>query len=561
MAELAYLPRAKPKGSACVAARRVEGSRDGGCHRRGAPAGHGRSTSEKIMRKGSIGAALAVAVVATALTPSVAGAEAIAIGQGRLPALAVDAAGTGYVSWWESEVDSSLFFCRFPRGAAACDAGAASSIPVHGDGLTPAPLVVSGPRVVAVANRNVNEASTLGPTGLFAYTSTNGGVSFGQGHVVGSVPIFDSVPGPGDTLSGVEENGKPLRFQNVPLDGSSPANPDGTSTVPYAALTTDEFGYNASVGLLDAGTPLVVYQHGVGGNDAAFRRYDGSGSVNDSANWTPQVSIGPLYGPKLAGGPGGLFLLGRDSQIFSSGNVVVRKFNGITFGPPVTIGPGGGIRAQDLFQDAAGRLHAVYERADASVIVVVHAVSDDGVIWRKVDLVTYPPTVGALINESAGVAPDHIGFAVAESATAPSAIGLSPLGPDAPGAGATPIPPSIPSPPAGTVRLTPSLDGEGIVKRRGKRFRIKVSGRLVLPDGVSETDGCQGTIKVTLLRVKKVLTRKTATVAESCAFRVTGSLKRSRVRKAKRLKLRLAFSGNPTLTPLKETESIRVRRN
>ena len=71
------------------------------------------------MRKSSIGAALAIAVAVAALTPSVAGAEAIVIGQGRLPALAVDAAGTGYVSWWESDVDSSLFFCRFPRGATA----------------------------------------------------------------------------------------------------------------------------------------------------------------------------------------------------------------------------------------------------------------------------------------------------------------------------------------------------------------------------------------------------------------------------------------------------------
>jgi hypothetical protein len=514
------------------------------------------------MRKSSIGAAVAVAVAATALTPSVAGADAIVIGHGRLPALAVDAAGTGYVSWWESEVDSSLFFCRFPRGATACDAGAASSIPVHGDGLTPAPVVVSGSRVVAVAERYVNEAAGFGPYGLFAYTSSNGGVSFGSGHVVGSVPIFDSVPGPGDTLSGVEENGKPLRFQNVPLDGSSPANPDGTSTVPYAALTTDEFGYNASVGLLDANTPLVVYQHGEGGNDAAFRRYDGSGSVNDSANWTPQVSIGPLYGPKLAGGPAGLFLLGRDSQIFSSGNVVVRRFNGTTFDPPVTIGPGGGIRAQDLFQDAAGRLHAVYERADASLIAVVHAVSDDGVVWRKGDLVTYPPTVGALINESAGVAPDHIGFAVAESATDPSAIGLSALGPDAPGAGATtPVPAPIPAPAPAAARLKPSFDGEGFAKRRGRKFRFKVSGQIVLPAAVSEADGCNGTVKVTLLRATTALIRKTATVSASCAFRVKGSLKRSRVRKARRLKVRFAFSGNASLTPLKRRGSIPVRRN
>ena len=512
------------------------------------------------MRKSLVGAALVVAVAVSAFAPSVAGADAIVIGQGRLPSLAVDASGTGYVSWWESAVDSSLFFCRFPRGATACDAAAASSIPVHGDGLTPAPVVVSGSRVVAVAARYVNEAAGFGPYGLFAYTSTNGGVSFGSGHVVGSVPIFDSVPGPGDTLSGVEENGKPLRFQNVPLDGSSPANPDGTSTVPVAALTTDEFGYNASVGLLDANTPLVVYQRGVGGNDAAFRRYDRSGSVNDAANWTPQVSIGPLYGPKLAGGPRGLFLLGRDSQ---SGNVVVRKFNGTTFGPPVAIGPGGGIRAQDLFQDAGGRLHAVYERADASRIAIVHAVSDDGVVWRKGDLVSYPPTIGALVNESAGVAPDHLGFAVAESATAPSLIGLSALGPDAPGAGATtpaPTPASTPTPTPAAARLKPSIMGKGVAKRRGRKFRFTVSGRIVLPAAVSKAGGCNGKVKVTLLRATKVLIRKTATVAASCGFRVKGTLKRSRVRKARRLKVRFAFSGNATLTPLKKTGSIAVRR-
>ncbi len=517
------------------------------------------------MRNSSRGAALVVAVAAVALTPSIAGADAIVIGQGRLPALAVDASGTAYVSWWESKVDSTLLFCRFPRGATACDPGAASSIPVHGHGLTPAPVVVSGSRVVAVAHRFVDEAAGSGPSGLFAYTSTNGGQSFGAGHVVGSVPIFDSVPGPGDTLSGVEENGKPLRFQNVPLDGSSPSNPDdGTSTVPVAGLTTGEFGYNASVGLLDAATPLVVYQHGDGGNDTAFRRYTGTGSVNDSARWTPQISIGPLYGPKLAGGPAGLFLLGRDAQVLSGGNVVVRKFNGATFGPPVTIGPGGGIRSQDLFQDAGGRLHAVYERADAGAIAVVHAVSDDGVVWRKGDLVSYPPTIGAIVNENAGVAADHIGFAVGESATDPSSIALAPLGPDAPGTGAQPLPPPIappvPPPSPGTARLKPSIDGAGFAKRRGRKFRFNVSGEIVLPATVSEAAGCSGKVRVTLRRGKKIIARKTATVTDGCKFRVKGSLKRSRVKQAKRLKVRLAFRGNATLTPLKTKGSIPVRR-
>jgi hypothetical protein len=112
-----------------------------------------------------------------------------------------------------------------------------------------------------------------------------------------------------------------------------------------------------------------------------------------------------------------------------------------------------------------------------------------------------------------------------------------------------------------TARLKPSLDTKGLAKRRGKKFRFKISGHLVPPDGVSKADGCRGKVKVTLLRGKKVLIRKTATVAASCRFHVQGTLKRSRVRKAKRLKVRLAFSGNATLTPLKKTRSIRVRRN
>jgi hypothetical protein len=187
----------------------------------------------------------------------------------------------------------------------------------------------------------------------------------------------------------------------------------------------------------------------------------------------------------------------------------VRKFNGTTFGPPVTIGPGGGIRAQDLFQDAGGRLHAVYERADASLIAVVHAVFGDGVVWRK-------------------------GF-----------IGLSALGPDEPGAAPTsPLPPPVPAPAPLAARLKPTFDGEGFAKRRGRKFRFKVSGEIVLPAAVSEAAGCNGTVKVTLLRATKVLIRKTATVAANCAFGVKGTLKRSRVRKAKRLRVRFAFSGN-----------------
>ena len=511
------------------------------------------------MLRALIGAALAAATMAAFAPPAVA-ATATTIGQGRLPSLAVDGSGTAYVSWWESKVDSNLLFCRFPRGATACDATPA--IGALGSGLTKAPVVVSGDVVTVAAYRYVNPGATSGPSGLFAYTSTDRGATFGSGRVVGSVPFFESVAGPGNTLSGVQENGNPLRFQNVALSGNPPANPDGTSAVPSAALTSGENGYNATVGLLDAATPVVAFQRGEGGAETVFRRYDGSGDLNDAANWTAPVSIGPLYGPQLAGGPKGLFLLGRDAQVLSAGNIVVRRFDGTTFGPAVTIGPGDGVRASDLFQDAGGRLHALYQRGDANGIAVVHAVSDDGMTWRKGDLLNYPPSIGAIVNEGVATAADHIGFGVGESATDPSAIALAPLGPDAPSASPAPTPTPAPTVTPAPARPTPSLTiaRSTSARRRVTKVAYKVAGRISRPATVSRSAGCRGTVKVTLLRSKKVLATKTARVDGECEFGVSGTIRRSRVGTARRLTLRLAFSGNPALAPATKNGTVNVKR-
>ena len=187
--------------------------------------------------------------------------------------------------------------------------------------------------------------------------------------MIGSGVVFDMVAGPGDSVSGVQENNKNLRFQNMPLSGSAPVNPDGTSAVGSADLSDGAQANNATVGLLDAATPVVAFERG---SEAVFRRFDGSGSVNDAANWTPPVSLGPLYGPVLAGGPSGLFLLGRTANVLQPGSVFVRKFDGTTFGPPVTIdtssGPARGPRSRTRY--AGGRLHAVYPQGDAETVTL-----------------------------------------------------------------------------------------------------------------------------------------------------------------------------------------------
>ena len=100
-----------------------------------------------------------------------------------------------------------------------------------------------------------------------------------------------------------------------------------------------------------------------GADEASYRRYDGSGDVNNAANWTRRRPLRDVVAyPKLAGGPLGLFLLASaaDKSIYA------RKFTGTSFGPAATVATGADAPSLHAFQDAAGRLHAVFARGDAT---------------------------------------------------------------------------------------------------------------------------------------------------------------------------------------------------
>ena len=163
------------------------------------------------------------------------------------------------------------------------------------------------------------------------------------------------------------------------------------------------------------------------GSDAArFRRYDGSGSLNDVANWTAPVDLGVAAYPKLAGGPSGLFLLASTVN----NTLFARKWNGTAFGPPVTIDGGVGIRPPSLhaFQDAGGRLHAVFARGDADGLHLIHAVSDDGKSWRSGTVLTQSQPVG-IDDTRVATAADHVGVAVLAGG-ARREIQVAAVGPD-----------------------------------------------------------------------------------------------------------------------------------
>ena len=290
-------------------------------------------------------------------------ASQVVLGAGSRPGLAVDNAGTGYIAWNGPENPASLQFCTLPRGASGCWVRHGIAVPAGTTSGSRPFVSVSGASVRVLQYRY--PTSGPNPAGVYLFVSADGGATFAAGTTIGTVPFEEGTFGPGDTFSGVPVNGE-MAFQNVPLGGGP--------TVAKAVLSATHQNL-ASVGLVDAATPLAVF---TSDNAAQWRRYDGTGSVNDVANWTPPVDIGIASYPRLAGGPRGLFLLAGDG----ASSLTVRKFTGSGFGPPVTIGPGNSATAH-LFQDASGRLHAVFQRDSANPLRLIHATSDDGVAWRS----------------------------------------------------------------------------------------------------------------------------------------------------------------------------------
>ena len=474
---------------------------------------------------------LVLAAAATSLLAPAGAAGAVStIGTGTLPGLSVDGAGTAYVAWLGTGDPQPLYFCRLPRGATACDPGAAKTISAPGASIRRPFIAIDGTNVSVIQARYGGDIPGFGA--LLRFRSTDGGATFGPAEVVGDAPIWEAVQGPGATLSGVTNaEGGGTQFQNVPLFGPAPVEPDGTTQAGKAVLSLDH-PYDASVGL-DGASPLAVFSTGSG--ETSFSRYVGSGDLNDGANWTTAQPIGQTAYPKLAGGPAGLFLLSSDPV----SGVYVRRFDGTTFAAPVTLGITGSSPTHHLFQDAAGRLHAVFNHTDAAGQHVTYASSDGGAAWARETLVHYPdPASGAVGNMRVATAPDHVGWT---AFTAGDDVRVATLGPVAK------APPTITTTTA-------------VAKPSGGVYKVTLGATIGLPPGVTPAQGCSGSVKVVIKRGRKRLKSVTVKVKPNCRYVVKVKLKKRKVKKAKRLRAAQLFSGNAYVAKRVLSTNIRVKR-
>ena len=366
-------------------------------------------------------------VVPTPLPP-------VTLGAGKDPSVLVDAAGTGHIVFSTDGgggAADTVSYCRLPRGQNACGAtstfaptapaGGASG-PFEGnfaggnhDFDGPVPLVISNQ--LAVVDRRFPDVFTTPGGGtddsnVFLWTSNDGGATFtggaqiGNNEIGGGAIVYGSSSPSIGTISRTQTGGTTFQGSGA-----------GQYTTSQALLGPPDQDYDGSLAL-DGALPVAAFDDA--NNTTVVREWSGSGDVNNAGTWSSASFTGSS--PRLAGGPGGVYVLYRDA--IADGNLLVRKVSGgQPSGAPVMVAPAstsGGITDAQIAEDAAG--HLVIGWIDAAGIET--RTSADGVSWSTPQLIAAAPSGGGLASLALAATSDGGGFAAyVENASGAENIG------------------------------------------------------------------------------------------------------------------------------------------
>ena len=323
------------------------------------------------MRRGVSAAAVAVAVLVGAPAAS---ASSFVIGNGADPHVAVDDQGIGHVVWNESRAVADggdmLQYCQVPRGATGCQHPQTLVPPLgrtdHGGprvllGATPMDVVLLSYRCCGDAS-GPNSYPTHDFSALWAWVSSDGGLSFGSPRLIGNneMAAGDAIFGPGasqvSTIDGVNLGAS---FQAASLDASARVETKAAVGDRGSAVLGCSAG--ATLALVNPTTPIAACSDTA---NTYYRVWGGMGSYDDLTTWQPIALLGPEVQPHLASGPRGVYLMTQTS----GGAFNVRHYGASGFGAPVTIPAASSVSASpfsDLSQDSGGTLHAVSSAAAA----------------------------------------------------------------------------------------------------------------------------------------------------------------------------------------------------
>jgi hypothetical protein len=334
---------------------------------------------------------------------------------GGKPQVAVDSAGNGHFVWDEgvSAGADVTHYCRVPRGGRACAASSTfvptASDPDLNDDFDGPKVFVGGSVVIVMTARCCGGYPPAGSNGVVIYISNDGGQTFGAERVVGDSNISgDAIVGPTGSISTISDvvTGGTFYQATTPggfTDQSANLGDSGPSQ-----------SYSGSLALIDANTPIATFDD----LDTTFwRRYDGSGSLNDVANWTPTATVGLGTEGRLAFGPAGVWLLYQTGEPGGT-TFVQRAYTGSGWGSPVAVTETGDPIFADFFQDAGGRHHAVWLQGDRAL---VYRRADDAVNYGPTTELA-PPTFD-IFNMEVAAGADGEGWVVWDSNGDHDAVG------------------------------------------------------------------------------------------------------------------------------------------
>jgi hypothetical protein len=328
------------------------------------------------------------------------------------PAVAVDASGTGYVVWQQSQ--TKLSFCKLAGGATGCRPVTLQvADPTSDRFFGPPSVMLSGGRIYVL--NVVGASSDL--DGVDEWVSTDGGTSFSlEPHAVGFVGGNSEEVGPAVELPGGEFGagyviaGSNPAFQAnslaAPIDESEASGPAFATLNPRPANAYTTGNLGGAFGSQLAGSPgvLGVFEALPGkgsspcpssASEALVYAYAPvnasttpaalSTSPGGSSPWRPlaEVDCDGTY-PAVGGGSSGLGLLEtNEAHVPNPGPIVqYRHFSPSSgFGPAVTLATSEVGTDGTLSQDSAGDVFATW--LDSSTGVNLASSSDGGATWSK----------------------------------------------------------------------------------------------------------------------------------------------------------------------------------
>lgn len=318
---------------------------------------------------------------------------------GERPSVAVDNKGNAHFVWNESRDDAPdvTHYCKVLPGRTKCKIerrfAPRGNDPADNADLDGPRVLVRRRLVVVVTHRCCGGFGPSPSNGLFARRSVNRGRTFGSPQFVGNGSMAgDAIRGPFGGFSTISDDVAGGTFYQAHRSGSVAALSANLGDADPAQTNS------GSLALLDEDNVLATFDDLV---TTFWRRFNGTGNPNDVANWSPAAAVGPGVEGRLAGGPNGTFLLYARTNGGGDSTLVAREFTGTGFDGAIEVAEIGAPASTfpDFFQDAAGRLHAVWVARDGALM---YRRSDDTQTYLRTTQLIGPSSDTANLQVAAG---------------------------------------------------------------------------------------------------------------------------------------------------------------